>query len=61
MKKTTGHAPVAPNRFDSRSAPFPREQELELYYYLRLTGSLEEDVLPQTSAIVTAVRRLAAY
>lgn len=49
MKKTAGETAAAPSRFDSRSALLTRDQKLE------------DDVLPQTSGIVTAVRRLAAY
>ena len=58
MKKEAGNTAVAPHSSDSRSPLLTREQKLELYYYMRLTRSLEE---PQTSDIVTAVRRLAAY
>jgi len=56
MKKTAGDTAVAPSRSDSRSPLLTREQRLELYYCMRLARSLEE-----TSDIVTAVRRLAAY
>jgi len=38
-----------------------REQKLELYYYMRLTRSLEDYVLRQTSDIVIALRKLASY
>jgi hypothetical protein len=43
------------------SGALSREQKLELYYYMRLTRSLEDYVLPQTSDIVLGLRKLAAY
>ncbi|MEO7501695.1 MAG: hypothetical protein ABIW94_03560 [Gemmatimonadaceae bacterium] len=49
MKKTAGDTAVVRGRSDSRSRVILCEQKLEDY------------VLPQTSDIVTAVRRLAAY
>jgi TPP-dependent pyruvate/acetoin dehydrogenase alpha subunit len=49
-------------RSNSRG-PLSREQKLEFYYYMRLTRSLEERLLnlPETSDIVMALRKLAAY
>ena len=43
------------------SGSLSREQKLELYYYMRLTRSLEDYVLPHTSDIVLGLRKLAAY
>jgi TPP-dependent pyruvate/acetoin dehydrogenase alpha subunit len=42
MKKKNGNAAVAPLRSDSRPTLLTRAQKLELYYYMRLTRSLEE-------------------
>ena len=49
MKKTVGASAVAAGRSDTLSPLLTREQKLE------------DHVLPQTSDIVSAVRRLAAY
>lgn len=59
---------VVKTRGDSARDPsLSREQKLELYYYMAGTYDaiysppLEDYVLPQTSDIVLALRRLAAY
>ena len=63
----SGTVPSRPANLNRESAgpdsdgSLSREQKLEPYYFMRLTGPLEDYVLPRTSDIVVALRKLASY